>query len=705
MARLPDIEALGGRPIPQSRRSIATVRNAGAVGDAAGNLGATISQMGQQMLEREDKLTYAAAKSAILRADVNARIELQDDPDFETYESRYQEKMAKAREMASGLIKSKMDRRLFEVDTQLDMDRGAGEVRALARTKRVAARGALLVDGLETLRSTARDAPDDETRTAIFSTAKDAIDSAAGDGTIDPVKAVELRRGFVSELSEERVNVAIDDGDIEKAERALDTYGRFLTSDSYTRLHRVVDKMRDDNVVMAAADVGFGEGPVEEVGPITSTGSSKPLPPVPGAMKISSGLGDARPGGRSHNGLDIPQPVGTPVRASGMGRIVKVWNDTKNGGGLSMVVDYGGGVTMGYAHLSEQGLNEGDVVRPGQTFAKTGNTGKSSGPHLHWTARVNGKIVDPRTIKLGGQTAQAGKPTTLGSAIERAVKALGPNPEPAQVAAVRQEVEQRWRIAESDERDRDEGILEAIQGELVKNGGNWRALPQSVKNKLPAKYWDDMLRFADAVKEPEAPRKTDPAEYVRLTEMAVTKPREFARLNPVTYFKSFDQPDWERLVAMRNEVLGKEQPKPQSVSVQEIRAATKPALEAAGITTVGLKDDDRREAAERQYKFERAMLGDVAVWQAANPGKKPSATELQAIADRRLLKVTLEDDTIWGPKVGKEVFQFEAAGRGQIKIPGSDYSRIVRTMAPILGRNPTQTEVYQAYIREARGGL
>lgn len=92
-----------------------------------------------------------------------------------------------------------------------------------------------------------------------------------------------------------------------------------------------------------------------------------------------------------HAGLDIPKPLGTPIQASGDAVVESI--DGKRG---TLVLNHGQEIKSQYAHLSKIFVSEGDYVRKGQQIAAVGNTGKSTGPHLHYEVRVNGVAIDPR---------------------------------------------------------------------------------------------------------------------------------------------------------------------------------------------------------------------------------------------------------------------------------------------------------------------
>ncbi len=123
---------------------------------------------------------------------------------------------------------------------------------------------------------------------------------------------------------------------------------------------------------------------------------------VPTAMpvggRITSGVGvrlspwTAKP--EFHSGLDIPNPIGTPVRATGDGKVET--SGAVNGNGLTVVVNHGQGITTQYSHLSKTLVKKGDRVRRGQQVAESGNTGKSTSPHVHYEVRINGVPIDPR---------------------------------------------------------------------------------------------------------------------------------------------------------------------------------------------------------------------------------------------------------------------------------------------------------------------
>ena len=95
-----------------------------------------------------------------------------------------------------------------------------------------------------------------------------------------------------------------------------------------------------------------------------------------------------------HKGIDIAVPTGSPVFSAGTGVVTKAG---RNGGyGLMVEVTHSNGTITRYAHLSRIMCRKGDNVGPGEMLAESGNTGRSTGPHLHFEILINGKTVNPK---------------------------------------------------------------------------------------------------------------------------------------------------------------------------------------------------------------------------------------------------------------------------------------------------------------------
>lgn len=94
-----------------------------------------------------------------------------------------------------------------------------------------------------------------------------------------------------------------------------------------------------------------------------------------------------------HHGLDIDAPKGSPIKAAGGGKVVRCGFESRYGN--LVVIDHGNGYRTVYAHLSERLVEEGDTVLRGDLIGKVGDTGRTTGPHLHYEVHVNGLPVNP----------------------------------------------------------------------------------------------------------------------------------------------------------------------------------------------------------------------------------------------------------------------------------------------------------------------
>ncbi len=121
------------------------------------------------------------------------------------------------------------------------------------------------------------------------------------------------------------------------------------------------------------------------------------LPVARSQASVSSGYGERTdPINRNralHTGVDFELPTGTPVVAAGAGEVTEAGWDAQYG--QTVVIQHLGGYASRYAHASELLVRKGDAVKAGQTIARSGNTGRSTGPHLHFEVLKQGKFVDP----------------------------------------------------------------------------------------------------------------------------------------------------------------------------------------------------------------------------------------------------------------------------------------------------------------------
>jgi murein DD-endopeptidase MepM/ murein hydrolase activator NlpD len=119
--------------------------------------------------------------------------------------------------------------------------------------------------------------------------------------------------------------------------------------------------------------------------------------PMPPPHQVTSAFGrrvDPIDGAHKfHPGIDLRAAAGDPIRAAGEGVVRRA--GPRGGYGNAVEVDHGGGVTTLYAHASEVTVKPGERVSAQQEIGRVGQTGRATGPHLHFEVRLNDRQVDP----------------------------------------------------------------------------------------------------------------------------------------------------------------------------------------------------------------------------------------------------------------------------------------------------------------------
>lgn len=108
---------------------------------------------------------------------------------------------------------------------------------------------------------------------------------------------------------------------------------------------------------------------------------------------------------KMHWGMDFSAPTGTDIFATGDGRVQSVVN-SRSGYGRHVVIDHGYGYQTLYAHMSKTDVKRGQKVKRGDIIGQVGNTGKSSGPHLHYEVIKDGKKINPANFYFNDLTPE-----------------------------------------------------------------------------------------------------------------------------------------------------------------------------------------------------------------------------------------------------------------------------------------------------------
>lgn len=144
-----------------------------------------------------------------------------------------------------------------------------------------------------------------------------------------------------------------------------------------------------------ALDTGVPATVQNPIAPVASVSIPSRNPLSTGSTSSGYGL-RSHPvlgGTRSHKGIDLAAPTGTPIFATADGVVGKAeWFSSY---GMYVSIDHGGQLETRYAHMSRIAVGAGERVRKGDVIGYVGSTGRSTGPHLHYEVRVAGTAVNP----------------------------------------------------------------------------------------------------------------------------------------------------------------------------------------------------------------------------------------------------------------------------------------------------------------------
>lgn len=198
---------------------------------------------------------------------------------------------------------------------------------------------------------------------------------------------------------------AINDNDSSPAPEDEAQYKQSL--DEFTYLERNVS-------LVSMSSVGMRMLPVAD---LSSLGIAPTLWPVVGRITGVFGerLDPFSGEGAFHSGLDIASHYGDTVRATGDGIAEAV--EQRAGYGRLIIIDHGFGVSTWYGHLSGFNIQPGARVKAGDVIGYEGDSGRSTGPHLHYEVRINNTPVNPwrylRNVSPNGSPASAANPATV----------------------------------------------------------------------------------------------------------------------------------------------------------------------------------------------------------------------------------------------------------------------------------------------------
>ena len=178
---------------------------------------------------------------------------------------------------------------------------------------------------------------------------------------------------------------------IASAEGQISEYAKSIEAEIKRKEEEARKKAEEEKKKAAAANKAAQTYKTVSLGDISFTW------PCPASGRITSGFGGRKSptkgASSNHQGIDISAPTGTSIVAAAAGEVVIATYSSSAGN--YVMISHGGGVYTVYMHASSLLVSQGQSVKKGQTIAKVGSTGYSTGSHLHFGVRVNGSYVNP----------------------------------------------------------------------------------------------------------------------------------------------------------------------------------------------------------------------------------------------------------------------------------------------------------------------
>lgn len=693
MPRLPTVDDLGARPVPQSRRSVVSVRNAGVVGEALSGVGQTVADTGFAIQEKEDRLSYAAAKAKLLEADVAARRELENDPDYETYESRYTERMGKAREEAAKLIRSKSDRSLFDIDTKTDLLRGSTAVASVAQRKRTDHRLATGYESLAVLERTGLDANDEPTRMAVIQTADDVIKGLMDTGDLSEVEAGNLRRKFIDNHLSNQIGAKLQNGDIGGAKGLLGKYRSMMSADTILKVDGLIQEQDATTTGMAVATEAFTQTipslfPTDidrafNVAVDTESNhqqfdrNGKPLTSSAGAVGIAQVMPDTGPEAAKLAGLPWDEK---------RYRHDAAYNYAIGKAYFKAMLNKFGNLEMAYAaYNAGPGAVQKAAAKGGDWLsALPAETQNYVAKNMREYGAGMGAPRQPTLIELQGRV--------------RADPRIQNNPV-AMKAALTQ-IEALYRDAQASKTQVEDEATAGAMEWLEANGGRYSQMPLSLRSRVPVEKRDTVMNYAQKLAKGDD--TSDPAVYVKLAGddqyLSSLSDQQFYQLRP-----KLSESDFKQFAKERGKLRdGGGAKSPETVDRASLNAVLDDRLTAMGIdpspSTKASASEKQRVAAIKSFVRNDILRAQL------KAGHKFSDAEIEKHVDGLFAKSV--NMTTWGMfGLGEKTAPRQMITMRERDIP-DDIRTKIKTGLKQRGVEPTEGAVLGVYWdwKRKRGG-
>jgi murein DD-endopeptidase MepM/ murein hydrolase activator NlpD len=691
MARVPVVQ---GNSIERDGITSARIRPADNDGGALGALGKGMEQLGQagtayadnQVALAENRvkdldLQYSAGAAQIRQqyGALQGKEALIARPDTEAALKKLRDRLyGEAKGFEQGLFAKSVDQRYA-------LDLGDIDIHA-TRQGKVYGEGlsAARIDQAQSDAIAAREVP--ARFNAYLGTGLTEIDALIKSKGLSPEQARLEKSKFVSSVHSAVVRELLVD-DVDGAKAYLSVHGNEIEWKDRTALREALQPALERRESSSDGDRAMGMATQDDVAPVQY---GDPL--RGGGTGVSSPFGEARGGGKTHNGVDFTAPKGTPIYAVAPGRVIKASHDPRSGN--FVIIDHGNGMTTSYSHMDGHKVEVGDEVTADTQLGGVGMTGHTTGPHLHFVTKQNGQTVDPqKVVGKARQNPREHDLTELLARVDSLADREGWSFERRDRA--KSEVERRVgrdeKLLSREQEDASRDALDVVD-KLGERFTNISQIPPAILNRMSSKDRISLRGQAEQNAKPkEVPANGEVA--LGLSLLAAGDTQQFLATDIRKYRSQMTRAEFAQLAELQ--VKARTNPKAPAVVQHEAiwgminRYA--PDIEL----TVGAKaKPEDRAKAQKLFGMMQADLSRIT----SAEKRAPTDDEVKAAFDRATIKVTLPGTEGWfsGPDQAR-LFEAEQPNV-QVPIPASVKDRIRASYQRQFGRAPSETAIAQTYV-------
>jgi murein DD-endopeptidase MepM/ murein hydrolase activator NlpD len=444
-------------------------------------------------------------------------------------------------------------------------------------------------------------------------------------------------------------------------------------------------------------------------GDAPSSDTASPGFQMPVAGKIGQTVAQHK--ARGSEGIDIPVPLGTPVKAPAQGTVARTGYDPRSGN--FVVIDHPDGSTSTLAHFSNVQVKPGDQVNANTVLGASGQSGDATGPHVHWQLiDKNDKYVDPASMVGGKPGAVAAVTSPGGLVVPDEAKVLANidamNLPPEMATRVKALASQQFKQARTAEtyqfEQASQNATEWVANWALAHNNEYppaTAIPPAILNKMRPDEAAELQLRVNKAREGDIDQAQSQAQSKRYADLQVMRyadPDRFLAINPKDLIGQVSAGQWNEIRVTQAQMRAKDDKEPKAWDPYKgayQAFATFQKLAPEVLPPAMAKTDPNGYAQSRAALLEGVRTGAEALSK-ANGGRAPTPVEWQALV-RNAASMVSTPKTFFGIPTGttqKPAFAIKAS-----EIDKPTRKTIIAGWRASHPSDPTDADIVEAYQR------